>query len=266
MKINLRNFTAAYEEAGTGIPVLLVHGFPLHRQMWQPQIESLAKFARVIAIDLRAHGGSDGKPEDFTIELFADDCLEFIDALGIKEKIILGGLSMGGYICLAFYRKYAERLAGMVLTATWAGADSNEAQANRDKSIAQVTEHGTTPLVASMLSRLFSPHSLAHNKPLVNQVEKIMNSIHLQTVIADLHALKVRPDSKALIPNINVPLCIIHGQDDQIIPLAEAQEMDRTAKNSSLHILPNAGHLLNLEQPDFFNTAIHQFVDRISLG
>lgn len=266
MKIKLRTTEIAYEEAGSGIPLLFIHGFPFTRKMWTPQINGLADTARVIAVDLRGHGESGADIENLSMELFADDCMEFIDAASITGKVILCGLSMGGYISLAFCRKYAHRLAGLILTATRAEADSVEARANREKSISQVTEQGSAPLISGMLNRLFSPYSLTHRQPIVQQVEHMMGSVSNQTIIQDLRSLKDRPDSTPVIPSLKLPICIIHGEDDQIIPVSAAQNMVQAASDARLHILPQAGHMLNLEQPDLFNATIQQFLAEFSKG
>ena len=128
----------------------------MNRKLWQPQMEELPDAGRVLAIDLRGHGESELVPGPNRMELFADDCKEFLDALGI-QKAVLCGLSMGGYICMAFYRKYAAHVAGIVFTATRAGADTPAARENRDKVIAQVTSQGPDPIVESMVSKVLSP-------------------------------------------------------------------------------------------------------------
>jgi pimeloyl-ACP methyl ester carboxylesterase len=241
-----------------------VHGFPLSRKLWQAQMEGLAEAAHVIAVDLRGHGESGGAGEAFTMEQFADDLVAFLDACQISEKIVLGGLSMGGYVSMAFLRKHPQRLAGLLLTATRAAADSPEGRANRDKSIALVQAEGTAPLLEGMLGKLLSPHSLEHRPDLAAQARAVMQGITAQTVMADLRGLKARPDSTTVLQAAHLPVCIIHGADDQIVPAAEAQALHTELKNSRLHILPHAGHLPNLEQPELFNQAVQAFLREVT--
>lgn len=264
MKVNIQGFEMAYDEAGRGVPLVLVHGFPLSRKLWQAQMGGLADTAHVLAVDLRGHGESGGIGDEFTMEQFADDLAAFLDARQISAKIVLGGLSMGGYVSMAFLRKYPQRLAGLLLTATRAAADSPEARANRDKSIALVQAQGAAALLEGMLGKLLSPHSLEHRPDLAAQARAVMQGISAQTVIADLRGLKARPDSTALLQAARLPVCIIHGADDQIAPAAEAQALHGELHNSRLHILPHAGHLPNLEQPELFNQAVQAFLKEIT--
>ena len=124
MRINLNNLAIDYSDNGSGIPLFLIHGYPLSRALWEPQTAGLADVARVLALDLRGHGGSDPGPGPYSMSVLADDCRGFLDALGIARPVVLGGLSMGGYVAFEFYRKYPQRIAGLILAATRAGADS----------------------------------------------------------------------------------------------------------------------------------------------
>jgi len=263
MKIQLKKTSIAYDDVGQGMPILFIHGYPLNRSMWQPQLSGLKDIARVLSMDLRGHGESEQVAGPYSMELFADDCMEFLDSLHINQKIILCGLSMGGYISMAFYRKYAQHLAGLILTATRAGADSPEARNNRDKAIAQTVENGPGPIIQGMLGKLLSPSTFSERPGLVQDTRQIMESISAETIIADLQALKERPDSTSILPTIREPVCIIHGADDQIIPLTEAQAMKNVIPDARLHVLEKAGHLLNLEQPESFNQAVQQFLNEI---
>ena len=117
----------AYDDRGTGLPLVFLHAFPLNRSMWAPQLAVLSQQFRTIAIDLRGHGESDAPLWHFTLEQYADDVRALLDHLAIPRAVLIG-LSMGGYITLAFSRKYPERLEAMVLADTRAQADSQEAR------------------------------------------------------------------------------------------------------------------------------------------
>lgn len=260
MHIQLPEFRMAYDDFGEGQPLLFIHGYPLSRRMWQPQMAGLAMDARLLAIDLRGHGHSQPTPGPYAMRLLADDCAAFLDKLGIQRPVLVCGLSMGGYIAFAFYRQHSSRVAGLVLAATRPGPDTPEGQANRDKSATLARQHGVSAIAASMLPKLLSPGTYRNRPDLVNQVSKVMECISLEGITGDLMGMKERPDSTPALAGIKVPTLVLHGADDQIIPLQEAESMRDAIPNARLQVIPNAGHLLNLEQPDLFNQAIKGFI------
>jgi 3-oxoadipate enol-lactonase len=260
MQIQIQNYHMAYDDLGQGQPLLFIHGYPLSRRMWQPQMAGLAKDTRVLAIDLRGHGDSQATPGPYPMSLLADDCATFLDALGIQRPVVICGLSMGGYIAFAFYRQYASRVAGLVLAATRPGPDTPEGQANRDKSAALARQQGVSAIAEAMLPKLLSPGTYQAQPELVKQVRTIMETISLEGITGDLMGMKERPDSTPALAGIKVPTLVLHGADDQIIPLQEAERMRNAIPNARLQVLPEAGHLLNLEQPELFNQAIQGFI------
>jgi 3-oxoadipate enol-lactonase len=259
-----RGFSMAYSEAGNGLPLVFVHGYPLNRQMWQPQLAGLADVAHVIAPDLRGHGDSQSIPGPYSVDLFADDLVAFLDALGIHQKIVLCGLSMGGYIVFAFHRKYATRLAGLILTATRAAADTPQARQGRDQSAELARQQGVTAIVDSMLPKLLSPAAFQTHPDLVEQVRQVMAATSLEAVLGDLAALKERPDSTSTLAEIRVPTLLLPGANDQIIPLSEAQAMHAVIQGSQLQVISASGHLPNLENPATFNAAIRTFLQNLN--
>jgi pimeloyl-ACP methyl ester carboxylesterase len=261
MDIRLANFTAAYEERGSGLPLLFIHGFPLNRQMWEPQIEVFSTLARVVAPDLRGHGESEALPGPYAMDSLADDCHALLEALGVQAPAVVGGLSMGGYVALAYYRRYPAQVAGLVLAATRAGADTPEGRANRDKLVALAQEGGPQAVVAAMLPKMMAPQTYEQNPPLVDRVREMMEKTSLEGAIGALLGMKDRPDSTPMLTEIKVPALILHGSDDQLIPFPEAEAMHEAIPDSHLRLLPDAGHLLNLEQPALFNQALRSFLD-----
>jgi 3-oxoadipate enol-lactonase len=262
MKRQINDISMAYDDCGEGIPVLFIHGYPLNRTMWQPQVDGLSDIARIIAPDLRGHGESQAIAGEYSMELLADDCAALLNAIPITQKVILCGLSMGGYVAFAFLRKYAARLAGLILTATRAAPDSEAGKANRDKAIAQVQNEGSANIIEGMLPKLFSPRSISGNPALVEKIQRIMQSVSLEGYIGDLQGMKNRPDSTPLLTRINIPTLLVFGAEDQIIPLEEAQSMHSMIPGSRLEIVANAGHLPNLEQPQIFNSILRTFITK----
>lgn len=263
MNVMLNGFSLACTDAGQGLPLVLVHGYPLNRQMWQPQVKELSGQTRVLAPDLRGHGDSPVIQGPHSMDLFADDLNALLDGLGIQEKIILCGLSMGGYVTFAFFRKYAHRLRGLILTATRAAPDSEQALAARDQAIQTAVEKGVNPIFESMAPKLLSPQTASKLPAMLDLAMTVMRRTPPSTVVKDLQALKARQDSRPTLPRINLPTLIIHGEDDQIVPIQEAREMQAQIPGSRLAAVPAAGHLLNLEQPQIFNRAVQEFLDEL---
>jgi pimeloyl-ACP methyl ester carboxylesterase len=214
----------------------------------------------VLAPDLRGHGDSQIVPGPYSMDLFADDLNAFLDALDIDEPIFLCGLSMGGYAAFAFTRKYPQRLRGLILSATRAAPDSPQARAGRDQSAETARRDGAQPIIDGMAPKMLAPKTVQARPQLLEAAKAIMRRTTLETILADLQALKARPDSTPTLAQIAVPTLIVHGADDQIVPLAEAQAMQAGIRAASLVPLPDAGHLLNIEQPELFNQAVQEFI------
>jgi pimeloyl-ACP methyl ester carboxylesterase len=260
MHIQIKGINIALEDRGAGLPLLFIHGYPLNRRIWEPQIEGLADVARVIAPDLRGHGDSGVAPAPYNMDMLADDCHALLEALSITGRVVLCGLSMGGYVTFAFYRKYPERVAGLILAATRAGEDSPEGKAGRDKAAALAREGGASAIAESMLPKMFSPRTYAGRPELVERLSEIMQANSLDGILGDLMGMKARPDSTPTLKQIDKPTLILHGSDDQLIPPSEAKVMQEAIPGARLQVLPDAGHLLNLEQPQLFNAAVRKFL------
>ena len=237
MRLHLPGLLVAYTDEGEGRPLLLLHGYPLSRRLWQPQVSGLAATGRLIAPDLRGHGQTDATPGPCSVEQYADDAARLLDALGLTQPIIVGGLSMGGYIALAFQRRHPQRVAGLILAATRAGADTAEGKAKRDEAAAAARAQGT---------------------------RAIMAATPVAGLLGALAALRDRPDATQQLATIRQPVLVIHGADDQLIPPSAAEAMAQALPNSRLALLPGCGHLLNLEQPAAFTAAVRTFVTSVS--
>lgn len=260
MKTRINDINIAYDDQGEGLPIVFIHGFPLSRQLWKPQIRGLSDVAQVIVPDLRGHGESESTSGVYPMDLLASDVNALLNKLEVQAPIILCGLSMGGYIAFAFYRLYKERLAGLILAATRAGADSEEGKNMRDQTAAKAMEEGVGAVAQGMLPKLMSPVTYERKPELVSFTQDMMNSISVNGMVGDLLGMKERPDSSALLNEIQIPTLILHGVDDTLIPVAEAESMEAALPNGRLRVLPEAGHLLNLEQPILFNQEIGRFL------
>jgi 3-oxoadipate enol-lactonase len=258
-----KNSVLHYQGAGSGKPVLLIHGFPFSSRMWIPQLRQLEIQAHLIAPDLPGFGKTPIPSAPPSMDRYAEDCAELLESLNITDPIILGGLSMGGYIALAFARLFPERLHGLMLLSTRAGADSEEGKAARDNTIFQVRSSGTAELTGGLFAKLLAETSYAEKPDVAAELKEIMGEITPEGVIGALAAMRDRPDSTDLLKQIKAPTLIVHGQADRLIPASEAQAMAKEIPNNELHLIDKAGHLPNLEQTEEFNKIIREFLVKI---
>ena len=255
--------TIHFADKGSGVPMLLIHGFPFYSRMWAGQLEQLSGSARLLVPDLPGFGdspGGEGKP---SVDQYAEDCMAVLDALDIMEPVVIGGLSMGGYIALAAARLVPLRIRGLILVSTRAGADSAEGKAGRDKTIAQVKERGASVVTESMYPKLLSPEMYQSKPAIAAELQEIMKGATPDGVVGALTAMRDRPDSTSLLPNLHMPVLIIHGKDDQVIPRSEAEALAKEIPTNELHLIDKAGHLPNLEQPDEFNRVVMKFLSKL---
>lgn len=255
-----------YVQAGQGVPLLLVHGYPLDHALWQPQIDALAdaQVARVIAPDLRGFGQSDAPEGVYTMDMHADDLRELLDTLQIRQAVLCG-LSMGGYIALAFWRKYAARVRALILVDTRAGADTPAARQARLDMVEQVKQRGSIPAAEAMLPRLLAGSTHQSRPDLVESVRAMMLRQRPVGIVGAQLGMAQRPDSTPTLPTITVPTLAIFGAQDVITPAdAEGRSLADAIPGAKLVIIPNAGHLSNLEQPQAFNAAARDFLARVA--
>ncbi|MFN2214985.1 MAG: alpha/beta fold hydrolase [Anaerolineales bacterium] len=263
MIMQIGNLQLNVEDRGSGRPLLLIHGFPLNLEMWRPQIESLSTKQRIIAIDLRGHGLSPSTPGPYPMRLLAEDCAALIKALEVDQPLVVCGFSMGGYISFSLYRHHPDLFSGLILASTRAGADTDQGKTNRGQAIAKVRQQGIHPVIESMLPALVAPKTYRENHELVQQVTGIMEQTSPEGMISALQGMMERPDSTGMLGEINVPTLIVHALDDQIISISDSEAMHTGIPNSQLEIIPEAGHLLNLEQEKKFNEIVTNFINSI---
>ena len=264
INITINNLTVSYSDHGPDdAPVIIfIHGFPLNKSMWNIQVEALKENYRVIAYDIRGHGNSDAGIDEFSIELFVIDLLRLMEKLKI-EKSILCGLSLGGYISLNAVLKHPDRFDGLILNDTQCIADTSEIKENRCNAIISIKEKGVEQYADEIIKKLFAPETFTKNKNVVDAVKEMIISTQKQSLCNTLHALAERKETCDQLPEINIPVLIMVGEEDKITPIAAAQQMHEKILNSKLEIIQQAGHLSNLENPTAFNTHLVNFLELV---
>ncbi len=258
----LNGIKLAYTDQGKGTPLVFLHAFPLSQAMWAPQVEALSGSYRVITLDFRGHGSSQTALWNFTLDEYADDVMALLNHLDINQAVMIG-LSMGGYTALSIARRYGNRLKGLVLADTRAQADNSEGRSGR-KTMAQVAyKKGASAIADLMLPKLLAPSTPKDNPKLTAGIRQLILGTKPEGIITDLMAMAVRPDSTDLLPQIECPTLIIVGEDDQATPVADSEYLADRIPKSTLAVIPKAGHLSNLEQPQAFNDALGSFLQKL---
>ena len=256
---------ARYLEAGAGWPVVLLHAFPLNADMWRPQLEAVPDGSRFIAPDLRGFGPSRDSspwPQPATMDQFAEDVGLVLDHLAI-DRAVIGGLSMGGYVALALFRKSPERFAGMILADTRSQADTAEGRAGRRQMLDLIGEGGAGGAAAvadQMLPRMLGPTTLRERPELPARVRKMIEATDPEAIAAAIEAMMGRPDSTPDLARIGVQTLVIVGDEDGLTPPADSEAIARRITRSRLVVLPGAGHLSSLEAPAPFSRALADFL------
>ncbi len=263
MKVRTRGFEMAYDDTGGDrVPLLLIHGYPLDRTLWSAQQVDLADVARVIAPDLRGFGESGMPSGGMSMDEYADDLRALLDALGIKNAVV-AGLSMGGYIAFAFYRKHAHRVRALILADTRPQPDSAEGKKGRDESAVIARNEGAAAIADRMLPKMVTPRTIAEAPDIANAARSMMARQPVDGIVAALLAMRDRPDSTPTLAQIDVPTLVVTGADDTLIPPKDAEMMQQGIKGARLVTIPNAAHLSNFEQPEAFNRAVREFVKSV---
>jgi len=257
-QVNVNGQNISYEERGRGLPLVLVHGFPLDGRIWEAQLAALSDKYRVIAPDLPGFGKSQ-PPKAFTMESLADSLHAFLTQIKALP-CALAGLSMGGYMAFAYERKYPTDLKAFILVDTKAEADTPDGKAGRNKMIETARASGSKPIAATMLPKMITSQSQQSRPQLVAQVNAIMEACPAQTIEHALAAMRDRSDFRDCLPSVAEPTLIIVGDNDPITPPAVAESMNKAIPHSKLVIIKGAAHLSTMEQPEQVNQAMRQFL------
>ena len=258
--VRINNTQLAYTDTGgAGRPIVLIHGYPFNRSLWTEQIPALSNDYRIIAPDLRGFGDSDASQDPSTMNRLAADVAELMDHLQIPRATI-GGLSMGGYVALAFYKQFAPRVRALVLADTRAQADTEEAKQTREQQAEKALSEGMAGIADAMLPKLLTPETVSKRPEIVKFIRDMMLKTKPEGAAAALRGMADREDQTELLPKISVPTLIVVGAEDAITPVADSEKMHHAIRESRLVVLDHAGHVSNVERPQQFNDALLHFL------
>ena len=255
MEIELDSGRLSALDQGKGPAILLLHAFPLHHQMWEPQISVLSNQFRIIAPDLRGFGGSH-PASPWTMEEIADDLNALLGSLRI-DSCTVAGVSIGGYIAFALRSKYPGRVDRLVLSNTRARADNDTEKAARNEMIAGIERHGAAILSDRMLPRLLRPNAPSE---IVGKVRGMIDSAGASAAIYAVMAMRDRVDFSTALHRVNCPTMVVAGESDAIIRVEEARSMADAIAGSRFVQIADSGHLSSLENPHEFNRALLDFL------
>jgi pimeloyl-ACP methyl ester carboxylesterase len=248
----------AFDDIGSGFPLVFLHAFPLNRTMWEPQIGALVAECRCIAIDFRGFGDSRAAPP-FTVDRYADDVVAVLDALQVERAVVVG-LSLGGYVAFAMWRRHRARIRGLVLSDTRAAADSEEVVARRRALIDTAKTQGSTAVANMQIAGLMGKSTRDKRPDIYDAIHRMMAQTGVDGIVGGLEAMIARPDSTATLATIDVPTLVVVGDEDVLTPPKEARRIHDGIAGSRIEVLHGAGHLANVERPAAFNTVVSEFV------
>lgn len=248
----------AFDDIGSGLPVVFLHGFPLNRTMWEPQIGALVAEARCIPIDFRGFGDSAASPP-YTMDRFADDVAAVLDTLQIERAVVVG-LSMGGYAAFALWRRHRARIRGLVLADTRAAADSPDGLEQRREIIRVAETQGTTAIANMQIAGLVGKSTRDKRPDIYDAMHRMIAQGSVEGIVGGTQAMMTRPDSTPTLATIDVPTLVVVGEEDGITPRQDAEALHRGIAGSRLEVLQHAGHLSNVERPAAFNTVMSEFL------
>ena len=260
----------SYLSAGTATSgnnnkaVLLLHAFPLSASMWRPQIESLGEAGfTVIAPNAFGIEGSEEK-KSWTCTDYAHELALLLESLEI-EKATIVGLSMGGYQAFEFYRLYPDKIASLVLCDTRAEGDAPEARSAREEFIGAIETGGAKEAIRRMIPNYFTHSTYTSRADLVAQAENMIGAQSAAVITAAMRAIMMRSDASALFATIHCPVLVSNGAEDKLTTPDTAKSISARIPGSQLRLLADAGHISNMEQPEAFNQALLDHIEKVRL-
>jgi pimeloyl-ACP methyl ester carboxylesterase len=252
----------SYRDLGEGDPLVLLHAFPLNGRMFESQMRVFSGSHRVVAPDYPGFGRSPRTPAQPDVHYYAEGVRGLLDRLHL-ESVILGGVSMGGYVAFECMRLFPERVSALVLANTRPEPDSEEMRETRNETALRVAQEGVGVLVELQMERLLTPYTLQNDEELVENVRAMIFENSPDGVVAALGAMRERPDSRPLLGEIGVPTLVVGGEEDGIATPKVVGAMAAKIPGARHVTIPRTGHLSNLEAPEKFSATLMNFVQSI---
>jgi pimeloyl-ACP methyl ester carboxylesterase len=246
-----------YDDVGAGMPVVFLHGFPHDRSLWAAQLGALAVPTRTLACDLRGFGESGGTA--LSIDDYADDVAAWMTGLRLEPAVVVG-LSMGGYVALALWRRYPALFRGIVLSNTRATPDDAAARAKRTEQIHDAESRGSELLADDLVQGMLGKTTRARRQEAAERVHAMLARASVDAIVGALRAMRSRADSTPTLATIGVPSLVISGDEDVLIPAADSRAMYERLEKSRLEVIAEAGHLPNVERPASFNHVLSEYL------
>ena len=248
MRIELEGIALEVEDHGDGVPVVLLHGFPLSSEMWTPIRTAVEQAARLITPDLRGFGGSDKPQGDYGMETLAGDVLRLADRIRV-ERFVLGGHSMGGYVALRLAAAHAERLTGLILIDTRASADTPEGKVRRTVAIERIRRGEAAAFLDEFIPNLLGESTRGRAPRLATELRALAAEVPDHVLAGCLAGMRDRPDSVQVLSTLDLPALVITGQEDALAPPEVAHQMAAALPRGRLALVPLAGHTPSVERP-----------------
>ncbi|MFD1735570.1 alpha/beta fold hydrolase [Bacillus salitolerans] len=253
----IQDLTLSYIDEGSGDAIVFIHGFCGSAAYWEEIVPSLTDSYRVIAPSLRGHGKTSAVCEPYTIDDMATDIKLLLDELNIN-KVMMFGHSLGGYVTLSFAEQYPEYLRGMSLIHSTANADNEEGKESRKKNIELICDNGIEPLISLLVPKLFSSVNYKTMSDEVDFVKEIGLSTSVIGAKGALQAMMNRPSRNHVLERIKIPVLLVAGEQDQIIPTEKVFSFD--GPHIQQQMLKQSGHMGMLENKEDLLTYIKSFI------
>ncbi|HSZ33683.1 MAG TPA: alpha/beta hydrolase [Puia sp.] len=260
--IQFRGESLEYEIKGTGMPVMLVHGFTEDRRIWHPLLKGLENKYKWILPDLPGSGHSSFNKSVPELKDFAESIHAIADFENI-DRLVLIGHSMGGYISLAFAEKYPERISALGLFHSSSYADSDEKKEARDKNIRFIQKHGSPLFIEQAIPGLFSDYFKSKYPEEIRKLIERYANFKEDSLVLYLNAMKNRPSTTSVLKSITKPVLFIMGEEDKAVPLKDALEQCHLPQISYIHILTQTAHMGMIENTSLCNSFVDQFLGKI---
>lgn len=241
--------------------IIFVHGFPFDHTMWGNQIKELQKEYHVIVYDIRGFGDSYVGDGQYTMEAYVSDLLSVVNEMNLN-KPTLCGLSMGGYIALRAVEVAQEKFGSLILLDTKSQGDDDKGRLVRSININKINVDGLETFVEGFVSNVFAEESKTELKSVYTKTLKTSKSHNPLGVKGALFAMISRTDTTKSLKKIRIPTLVMGGAFDKLTPPSQLREMADKIKNSEFAVVPRAGHMSPLENPNFVNDMIRGFLKR----